>query len=335
MASTRAELCRVRPAQPDEVDTAADVEVARRAAEHWGVLSLAELRACGLAREAVGVRVRNGRLHPLHRGVYAVGHANVPLEGGFLAAVKACGPRAVLSHASAAALWGLRDWDGRPPEVTVPGSGTRRATGVRVHRARLAPEDRARCSGIPVTSPARTLVDLASSLPERTLRRAVRQAQSLRLVSVRHVLAALERAGPYRGRAALAGLLIAGPAPTRSELEDVVLDLILRGGLDHPQVNVPLTLAGRRVIPDFRWPAQRLVVEADGAAWHEHRLAREDDAERQALLEGHGERVLRVTWEQAVGRPGETLRRLRAAGAPPGRRAITGRAAAVGARPSR
>ena len=78
-------------------------------------------------------------------------------------------------------------------------------------------------------------------------------------------------------------------------------------------------LAGRRIVPDFRWPAQRLVVEADGAAWHDHRIAREDDAERQALLEDHGERVLRVTWQQVVAGPDQTLRRLRAAGAPPRR----------------
>ena len=75
-------------------------------------------------------------------------------------------------------------------------------------------------------------------------------------------------------------------------------------------------LDGRRIVPDFRWPAQRLILEADGAAWHEHRVAREDDAARQALLERHGERVLRVTWRQAVARPEETLARLRAAGAP-------------------
>ena len=284
MASTGAELCRDRPAQPDELDTAADVEVARRAAGHWGVLSLAELRACGLAREAVGVRVRNGRLHPLHRGVYAVGHANVPLEGRFLAAVEglrtARGPE---PRRRPPPCGGCGDWDGRPPEVTVPGSGTRRATGVRVHRARLAPEDRARCSGIPVTSPARTLVDLASSLPERTLRRAVRQAQSLRLVSVRHLLAALERAGPYRGRGRRAG----GGSTSR------------------------WAPSGR---PPHSRPALRLIAEAPA-----RRGTRIGRARREALLEGHGERVLRVTWEQAVGRPGETLRRLRAAGAPPGR----------------
>lgn len=111
-------------------------------------------------------------------------------------------------------------------------------------------------------------------------------------------------------------MIATGPAPTRSELEDVVLDLMLRGGLAHPDINVPLILDGRRVIPDFRWPEHHLVVEADGAAWHENRLAREDDAERQVLLEAHGERVLRVTWQQAITRSTQTLSRLRAAGAP-------------------
>ena len=81
-------------------------------------------------------------------------------------------------------------------------------------------------------------------------------------------------------------------------------------------MNKPFDLGGRLVIPDFRWPDQRLIVEADGAAWHDRKLAREDDAERQALLEAHGERVLRVTWAQVVRRRAETLRRIRAAGAP-------------------
>ena len=99
-----------------------------------------------------------------------------------------------------------------------------------------------------------------------------------------------------------------GPAPTRSELEDVVLDLLLRADLEHPDVNVPLTVGGRRVMPDFRWPAQRLVIEADGAAWHDDPTAREDDAERQALLEAHGERVLRVTVAPGRRPPGRDAR---------------------------
>jgi hypothetical protein len=308
---------RSRGPQADKLDARPDVRVAAMAGGEWGVLSVDELRDCGLSRKAVAVRVARGSLHPMYRGVYAVGHANPPLEGRFLAAVKACGPDAVLSHFSAAALLGLVRWDGRHPEVTVLRRGTRVHRRIRVHRTQsLDPQDVARYRGIPITSPARTLIDLAGALDSRRLRRAVRQAQSLRLVQLRHLTEALTRLGPRRGSRKLRRILATGPAPTRSELEDVVLDLILGGGLEHPDVNVPLVLAGRRVVPDFRWPSRKLVVEADGAAWHDDRLSREDDAERQALLEAHGERVLRVTWKQSIARPRETLARIRAAGAP-------------------
>jgi very-short-patch-repair endonuclease len=294
-----------------------DARVARLAGEQWGVLSLAALRACGLSSHAITRRVRNGHLHRVHAQVYAVGHANPPIAGRFLAAVKACGPSAVLSHFSAAAHWGFVGWDERYPEVTVPGTSARIHAGLRVHRtAELASLDFTRHNGIPVTSPARTLLDLASTLDERPLRRAVRQAQALQRVNLRQIIEVLGRLGPRRGTGQLARIVATGPAPTRSELEDVVLELILRGGLAHPRVNVPLVLDGRCVVPDFRWPQQRLVVEADGAAWHDHRLAREDDRERQALLEAHGERVLRVTWDEAIARPRETLARLCAVGTP-------------------
>jgi very-short-patch-repair endonuclease len=176
-------------------------------------------------------------------------------------------------------------------------------------------DDVTRHHGIPATTPARTLVDLAATFEYRALRRVVREAQR-RLVTVRQLTRALDRLGPRRGVTKLAKILATGHAPTRSELEDAVLDLILAGGLQHPHVNRPLTIGGRRVVPDFRWPDQRLVLEADGAAWHDDRLAREDDAERQALLEASGERVVRVTWAQAIGRRAQTLERLRAAGAP-------------------
>jgi very-short-patch-repair endonuclease len=106
-----------------------------------------------------------------------------------------------------------------------------------------------------------------------------------------------------------------GPAPTRSELEDVLLDLILKAGFRRPDINLPMRINGQRVIPDLRWPEHNLVIEADGAAWHDDKLSREDDAERQALLEAHGERVVRVTWKQAVSQPRQTLARIRAAGA--------------------
>jgi hypothetical protein len=315
-ATTLAE-CRVRQPEADKVDTRADVRVARLAAEQWGVVSLDELRECGLTRQAVRVRAGNGRLHRIHCGVYAVGHVALPLEGRFLAALKACGPGAVLSHFSAATLLGLVAWDRRYPEVTVSGPGTRRHAGVRVHRSRLLePRDVIRRHGISMTSPARTLLDLAATFEYRALRRAARQAQSLRLLGLGELAEVLARARPRRGSRNLARVLATGPAPTRSELEDVVLDLILGAGLTPPDVNVPLIAGGRRLVPDFRWPEQRLVIEADGAAWHDHRLAREDDADRQSLLEAHGERVVRVTWQQAITRRAQTIARLRAAGAP-------------------
>ena len=179
----------------------------------------------------------------------------------------------------------------------------------------LDSRDITRHYGIPITTPARTLIDLAASFEYRALRARSAKHRPASPTS-RRSWNALDRLGPRRGTANLTKILATGPAPTRSELEDTVLDLILAGGFQHPDVNRPLTIDGRRVIPDFRWPTQRLVIEADGAEWHDNPIAREDDAERQAILEAHGERVLRVTWQQAITRRAETLERIRAAGAP-------------------
>jgi very-short-patch-repair endonuclease len=215
-------------------------------------------------------------------------------------------------------LWGFVDRDeDQLPEVTVVGAGTRVHLGIRVHRtAELDPRDRRRHQGIPVTSPARTLSDLAARWDGRPLRSAVRRAQGTHRVNVREICEVIARLGPRRGSGRLVKVMAEGPAPTRSVLEDVVLDLILAGGLARPDVNKPMCIDGRRVVPDFRWPQQRLIVEADGGSWHRGSIAECDDAERQALLEAHGERVLRITWAQALTRPTQTLQRLRAAGAP-------------------
>ena len=303
--------------EAEEVQVRPDVRVAWLAACNHSVLSVGELRACGLSDDAIGVRVDNGRLHPMHRGVYAVGHAAPPLEGCFLGAVKACGEDSLLAGLAAGSHWEMMPWDHRLPEVLVIGRCAPRHPEIDAHETSyLPPEDIRMHRGIPVTSPVRTLLDLAAILDHTWLRRAVRQAQSLGLVDLAVLTRRLRGPGPRRGRAKLRRIIATGPAPTRSALEDVVLDLLLEGGFAHPEVNEPLYLDGRKVVPDFRWPTQRLVLEADGAAWHDNKLAREDDAERQALLEAHGERVLRVSWAQAVGRGGETLSRVRAAGAP-------------------
>jgi very-short-patch-repair endonuclease len=156
------------------------------------------------------------------------------------------------------------------------------------------------------------LLGLADDMPDKALRRAVRQAQALQLTHVRLIADVLTRANGRRGASRLAALIADGPAPTRSVLEDVVLDLIDGAGLRRPEINVRLG----RYYPDLRWPEQRLTIECDGATWHDGKLAREDDAERQAHLEACGERVVRVTWRQALEQPHRTIERIVAAGAP-------------------
>ena len=186
----------------------------------------------------------------------------------------------------------------------------------------LTAEDATSFKGVPVTSSVRTILDLATVLDERSLRAAVRRAIGLRRVSAAVVAQSAAQADGRPGVRTLRRIVADGLA-TRSELEEVVLRLIVEGGLMRPEVNVPLRLGGRTVIPDFRWPAERLVVEADGAVWHDDPVARRADRDRQRLLEEHGETVVRVTWRQAVGDPGRTLARLRRAGAPEAHRPAT------------
>ena len=266
-----------------------DTLVAKRAV--WGVISRAELRECGLPDDAIKHRVRSGWLHRIHRGVYAVGHPHLTPEGRFLAAVKACGPRAALSHFSAAAHWRLLEPIERFPDVTAPTAREHR--GINTHRSRSLLSDVVVHRGVPVTTPSRTLQDLKRiKAPAKTLTRARRQAQTLGLIAPADE----------------------PPAPTRSVLEDLVLDLILQAGLAHPDVNVPLRINHTTVVPDFRWPEQRLIVEADGAAYHDN--TKREDADRQANLEATGERVIRVTCDHAVHHPDQIVERLKRAGAP-------------------
>jgi len=297
-----------------QIATPPDALVAQLAAEQHGRVSFEQLHMCGLNATAIAVRTRRGHLHRVHGGVYAVGHEAPTLHADFMAAVLAGGEGAVLSHFSAAALWGMLPWQSRDREVIVPGARGRTQPGLRVHRARvLDPRDVTRHHGIPVTTAARTCLDIASTLSPEALRRPVRQAQAEHHTNVRQIAELLARANGHRGAKRLADLIATGPAPTRSEFEDLMLDLLLCGGLPPPDVNKPLIRQGRRIVPDFRWAAQRLVIEADGAAWHEGKLAREDDAERQAVLEAGGERVIRITWDQAVQRPDQSIARVWAA----------------------
>lgn len=293
-----------------------DLRVARVAARQHGRIRFDQLVACGLDDAAVARRLTKGQLHRVHVGVYAVGHAGETLHGRFMAAVLAGGEGAVLSHWAAAAMAGFVRWDGRDVDVTVPGPGGRARRGIRFHRSRsLQPCDVTRRDGIPVTSAARALLEIAPQLSDRRLTRAVRQAQAERAANVRQIADVLRRANGHRAVKRIAAVIACGPAPTYSGHEDVVLDLILEAGLAHPAVNERLVVGARTYYPELRWAAQRLILEVD-SAWHDGRMAREADAARQADLEAAGERVLRTTLEQAIVHPHRLVRRLIAAGAP-------------------
>ncbi len=310
--------CRVFPVSRGTVDTRREDErVAALAAPQWGVVDVAQLHSCGITDAGIESRVARGLLHRKHQGVYAVGHPHLPLEGRFLAALLACGEGAVLSHRAAAAAGGYLAWQGGPIDVLVKDTTTRVHEGIRVHRTqRLEPHEIQRRNGLTTTTPARTLVDLAAVLDAKALRRATREAQAQKRVTHAELIRTLERLRPCRGARKLEQLLATGPAPTGSELEDLVLDLLLNAGFQRPAINQAITLGATTIVPDFRWPEQRLTLEADGAEWHDNPIARADDAERQALLEAHGDRVIRVRWQQVIRDRPRTVARLRAAGAP-------------------
>ncbi|HZO35837.1 MAG TPA: type IV toxin-antitoxin system AbiEi family antitoxin domain-containing protein [Solirubrobacteraceae bacterium] len=276
-----------------------DVVVGRLAQRQWGVVTARQLIGLGLSRGSIEHRVRIGRLVRLHRGVYAVGHSVLRTEGRWAAAVLACGPGAVLSHVSAASLWGIRAT--AASRVDVSGARTRAGhPGIALHRPRsLSAEDVTVRQAIPTTSVARTLLDLAAVLTARDLERTLAQAELLGLVDRRALAATIARANGHRGAAILARALAAGVDATASELEWRFLTLCRRSGLPEPRVNQWLTLGGGEEIKvDFLWPSDRLVVETDGYRFHRGRLAFESDRARDARLTVAGYRVVRVTQRQ-------------------------------------
>lgn len=257
--------------------TAIDGALASLAERQHGVVSRAQLLELGLGSRRVEHRIESSRLHPIHRGVYAVGHRSLTAHGFWLAAVLAVGPDAVLSHRSAAALWGLRTAGGPRVDVSVPALARRQRPRIAVHVTReLLERDRTQHTGIPVTSVARTLLDLAEVTSGRQLSRAFEEADRARLLYLSAVEDVCTRAQGRRGLGALRRVVAdhTDPAPaTRSELERLFGDLCREQGLPPPRVNH--LIAGFEV--DAVWPRRRLVVELDGYAYHRSRSAFERD----------------------------------------------------------
>ena len=276
-----------------------EAAIANLAARQHGVVTRTQLTALGLGHGAIDRRVTRRLLHPIHRGVFAVGHAAVSREGAWLAAVLATGADAVLSHRSAAALWGLHNGSPARPEVTAP--HRRRRADIRTHRIALRPDEVTKEHGIPVTTPARTLLDLAGVVPPHQLERAMHRAEYRRLGSPLSLDALLARYPGRRGTAAMRRILATrniGSNLTRSELEAEFLALVDAHRLPRPRTNQSIDLADRAVEADAVWPEHRLIVELDGHAAHTTRRAFEADRARDRRLQAQGWRVARITSRQ-------------------------------------
>ena len=220
-----------------------------------------------------------------------------------MAGVLAFGRGALLSHRDGSALWGVRAVGDAPIDVTVDTrAGLARRPGLTLHRCRIHPEDRDRRDGIPVTSIARTLLDLADALDAQGLQRAYEEAERLRLLDVRAILRLLARSNGRRGVGALRELLAYDPAPaaeTRSDLELLFLDLVRDAGLPVPQVNVLV----EGFLVDAYWPQARLVVELDSYEYHRGRRVFERDRVKLGKLKLAGYEVLPLTYRQLTGEP--------------------------------
>jgi very-short-patch-repair endonuclease len=277
-----------------------------------GVVSLSQLNALGLGKAAVAKRAANGRLHRVHRGVYAVGHARLTLPGRWMAAVLACGQKAVLSHRSAAGLWGLRPDNRANTDVSLPSRSARPRPGIDVHRSvTLTPADRTVKDGIPCTTLARTLLDLAEVDSPRGVERAIEQAEVLRLFDLRAVEEVIARANGRRGAAVLTAVLarLEEPALTDTELEERFLTLCRAASLPSPEVNEWLVIDDEPAIKaDFLWREKRLVVETDGWESHGTRQAFERDRRRDERLKLAGYEPLRFTRRRIIAEPGGVMR---------------------------
>jgi very-short-patch-repair endonuclease len=289
--------------------TARTHRLARLADAQHGVVSRQQLRTLGMSDGGIAYAVKSGRLHRIFRNAYAVGHRQVPERGRLMAATLACGKGAFISHRSAAALLGLLDEGPVVIDVIATGDSGRHIDGIRLHLVRPPRlEETGAMHGIPCTSPARTLVDLARVVGERTLRSAFERAATRR----RRMLdiPAIERSIDPRRRGTKMLLKLIdewrGVAPLlktrgklRSPLEAKVLPLIAQRDLPAPLFNAPVQIAEGRIEVDFLWPDHRFVLEADSRDFHGTAVAFERDRWRDRELLRAGYSVLRVTHLQA------------------------------------
>ena len=287
-----------------------DAALAALAATQHLVFDLAQLKELGLSASSVRSRVLRGRLHRIHRRVYSL----VPSEllsrdGVFMAAILACGPGAVLSHRSAAALHELRRTERARIDVTVPGEWRRGPAGIDVHRSRtLTVLDITRVNGIPCTTLARTQLDIVEVINRRGVERVLDQAEILEVFDLRGLNDQIERNVARPAARLLRAVLddhYVGRTPTATELEEALLAHTRKLRLPDPEVNKLVDPGdGERAIQaDFVWSDRRLIIETDGGRTHRTRQAFERDRRNDQRLIAAGWRVVRITWRQLTNEP--------------------------------
>ncbi|HET9676713.1 MAG TPA: type IV toxin-antitoxin system AbiEi family antitoxin domain-containing protein [Solirubrobacterales bacterium] len=287
-------------------------EFARR--QH-GVVGRWQLIYRGWSEGAIDKRIRSGRLHRLHAGIYAVGHRVIPKQGHWMAAVLASGPGAVLSHQTAAALWDLRGYSGGAIHVTLPHKSTS-SKRIKRHHAALPADEVAREQGIPVTSVHRTIFDLASIEDMDAIVAMIREAEygnRYDRLSLPHLL---ERYPAKRGsrkvRAALERLKSEPPGRKRKGLEERFAPFLRRHRLPLPRFNDWIYLGDKRYCVDCHWPGTGQIVELDGWQGHSTRSAFRSDRERDRRLRVAGYSVIHLTWAQLDDEPEAIATDLRA-----------------------
>lgn len=290
-----------------------DQVIARLAERQHGVVARRQLLARGMGGKAIDGRLQRGRLHEYLRGVYVVGARRIGRRGRWMAAVLAAGESGLLSHRSAARLWGLMPLAAERVDVTcAPGRVVRRK-GIIAHESLVADDEREVVDGIPVTSVFRTIFDLAAVAGKREVERAWHEAEVRQLTDRVSLPMLLERYPGRRGTRVLREVLGSGEPVgiSRNEFEEAFLALIDANGLPRPRMNADLSLRGRFIEVDALWEHERLAVELDSRSVHGTPKRFESDRRRDRILVAEGFRTMRVTWQQLRDEPDEIVADLR------------------------
>jgi very-short-patch-repair endonuclease len=283
-----------------------DAVVARLAERQYGVVARWQLLELGLGEDAIDHRLAIGRLHPVARGVYAVGHRVISARGGGMAAVLSSGSGAVLSHSSAAALWDIRGWGPGPVEVIVPRKSTSSRL-IRRHHSVLPADEMTTHEGIPVTIAPRTVFDLAAISTVDRVESLIRQAEYQRLHDRLSLIDIIDRYPRRRGvkrlRTALTRIESLPAGRTRSPLEARFLPFLRRHRLPHPRLNDWISVGQKRFQVDCHWPGTGQIVELDSWEAHGTRSAFREDRARDRVLRTAGYAVTRISWAQLDDEP--------------------------------